>query len=219
MGFSLVVALETYKIAYVPIPKAACTSVKLAMAELDPNLDVSGLDKTDSLTFIHKSFPTVRFRPERWHKYDGWTRFTVIRDPLKRLLSGYSDRVLQKQDLVKSRKTRKAGLPTLPDPDFFFQNLAAYQENSSAIKHHSLGTEIFIGSDLSIYDHIYKMKQTKQLAAHLSEVAGQKVEIPHWNSSSQKLRLADLAKKTREGLMDYLRRDYDLLADYYNNPM
>lgn len=215
----MVVAVSSFKIAYMAVPKAACSSVKAALAMVDPHVDLTLDSMAADNTLVHKAYPTMRFRPHRWEEYEDWWRFTVVRDPLKRLLSVYTDRVVARRELFNSPKLRRqSALPMDPDPDFFFQNLSRYVDLASVVKHHAIPVRLFIGPKPLRYHHVFTVNQLGDLAAELSERTGQRAEIPKFNSSGQKIDIADLQPETRTALATMLEPEYDHLSDYFDNP-
>ena len=215
----MVIRVETHRLAYMAVPKAACTSVKAALAVLDPDQPKSHADDLDEFE-VHGIYPTMRFRPHRWDMYKEHYRFTVVRDPLKRLLAVYTNRVETLNILSNCRNIRRGmvHLPKQPDPDYFFQNLPAYILASSDIKHHSLPTWLFTGHDFSLYDRVFRTSDMDELAGALSNKIGAPVEIPHFNSSDRRLRLGDLAPKTQRALEHFLVDQYAHLAPFFDNP-
>lgn len=215
----MAITVEKHKIAYMALPKAGCSSVKSILAQIDE-------EKPDDGGFtcnkrFHAMYPTRRFRPHRWSAYGSdWYRFCIVRDPVKRLMSCYLNRVIGKRELFNSRNIRRGlvDLPTLPDPDFFFQNLQAYMKASSVIRHHALPTRLFLGRDLSQYDDVFKVSELPRLAAKLTERTGKPIELVRQNATSQKLTLDDLKPKTLKVLSRIVAEEYSLLDGYFDNP-
>ena len=222
----MVIAVDAHKIAYMALPKAGCSSVKAALARVDPAVTLPPEDEIDTNTW-HHIYPTTRFRPHRWEPYEkpDWWRFCVVRDPFKRLMACYTNRVVQMGELKNSIKIRDGreflpkNLVTDPDPDFFFQNLEAYKLGSSTIKHHALGAWLFIGPKPLRYNRVYRVEEMGELARDLSERVGEKVEMPHENSSEKRLTLDDLKPETIDSLRPFLTQEYEHLSDYYQNPL
>lgn len=216
----MVIAVPKAQLAYMAVPKAACSSVKAMLAQVDPDVTLPPPDQRDLLTY-HRIYQTRRFRSDDWSNYDGYFRFTVVRDPIKRLMSVYTNRVVEFQDLKNSRAIRNgdAGLPVDPDPDFFYQNLMDYRNAVSSIKHHILPSELFTGPDLGVYDRVYRTSEIPALAAELSEKTGQPLDATRENRSETKLDYADLSPKTHAALRDRLMVEYDHLSDYFDNPL
>lgn len=210
----MVVAVEDYEIAYVPVPKAACTSVKAMLVQMKHpgRRDVTQKE-------AHDVFPTRRFRAQRFDDHAGFFRFTVVRDPIRRLLSVYTDRVVKRDELKNSPRLRRvADLPTDPDPDFFFQNLEAYKSLSSVIKHHAMKQMVFTGENLRGYDRIYTTAQLPRLRADLAAMTGRVLDLPHANSSTRRIDYDDLAPATRAALRAHTEAEYRLFGGLFTPP-
>lgn len=216
----MVAAVEVHRIAYKAIPKAACTSIKATLAVLDPD-HPAGPELIDTNPReAHAIYPTMRYNRKRWMAYRDWWRFTVVRDPLRRLLAVYSDRVVDKQELKNARRLKRSecNLTTDPDPDYFFQNIHAYMEMASSIRHHALWAHLFTGPNLRSYDRIYRTDELGQLADELSERTGETIIIPRLNRSRSMLNYDDLAPETKAVIREFLEPDYHHFADYFERP-
>lgn len=216
------ILIGAHRLAYVPVPKAGCSTVKQLLSQIDPKYPRKFKRMGEPQKFAeHVVYPTRRFAAARFEKLNArWFRFCVIRDPLKRLLSCYTNRVLQMKDLEGSMRIKRgwADLPTDPDPDFFFQNLGRFRRGSSQIRHHSITAKYFVGKDLSIYDRVCPIEQLDSLFEELSARTGEQISPTRKNKSSVKLELDALQPKTRDCLRKELRREYKFLSDYYDNP-
>ncbi|MBY5932597.1 sulfotransferase family protein [Tateyamaria omphalii] len=215
----MVIRVDSHRLAYMAVPKAACSSVKAALAVLDPLQSQQSAEDLGQKQ-VHAIYPTMRFRKHRWDYLENHFKFTVVRDPLKRLLAVYTNRVEGLEILTHCRKIRRGRvhLPTEPDPDYFFQNLSAYVATSSDIKHHTLPTALFTGTDWSAFTKVYRTGEMQQLGDALSNHTGRDVAIPHFNSSDRRLDLGDLAPQTQRVLEVLLEDEYAHLAPYYDNP-
>lgn len=215
----MVIRVDTHRLAYMAVPKAACSSVKATLGALDPKIEVADPTAFEQKQ-VHGLYPTQRFRMHRWARVQDYFRFTVVRDPIKRLLGVYTNRVVALGELNNCRKIKRGrvDLPTDPDPDFFFQNLDAYISAASVVKHHALPTVCFTGHAMERYTKVYRTSDMKVLADDLSEHVGDEVSIPHFNSSEAKLELDDLAPATHAALAARLAEEYAHLADYFDNP-
>ncbi|WP_238366120.1 sulfotransferase family 2 domain-containing protein [Mesobacterium pallidum] len=216
----MAIAVEAYRLAYMALPKAGCSSVKEALARIDPDAALPPPEAQGHGTW-HALYPTARFRPHRWEQYEqrGWFRFCVVRDPIDRLLSVYSNRVDRFDELKNSPRVRALGLPTKPDPDYFFGHLRDYIEASSVIKHHAIGAWLFLGPKPLRYTRVYRTKELGQLGADLSLITGQTVTIPRANASERKVTWDELSGATRDSLRPFLDQEYEYLSEYYTNPL
>ena len=215
----MVVRVDPRKIAYMAVPKAACSSVKAALAAIDPNQpgnDPSAYGQKQ----VHHFYATQRFRMHRWMRLGNYFRFTVVRDPLKRLLAVYTNRVVGLRELHNCRKIKRGqvNLTADPDPDYFFQNLCGYIAVSSSIKHHTLPTVVFTGADLRRYSRVYRTSEIPALQDDLSAQIGTDVAVPHFNSSDAPLTLSDLKPATHRILGARLEHEYRHLEGYFSNP-
>jgi hypothetical protein len=213
----VVVAVDTLGLAYMPLPKAACSSVKAALARLDPA--VAAPDGPVPAETWHAIYPTRRFRPHRWQAYARHWRFCVVRDPIRRLMSCYTDRVVGRGILHHSRRLRRMhDLPADPDADFFFGHLDRYAALSSDIRHHTLGAWLFLRRPEEVFDRVYRTDELPCLAAELGRRAGRPVKLPVENASEATLRFDDLSPVTRDRLRPFLLQEYRTLSQFYENP-
>ncbi len=146
--------------------------------------------------------------------------FTVVRDPLKRLLSLYTDRIIKRRDLSRCKTILRgqADLAIDPDPDYFFENFDAYVRASSVVKHHGLPMEVFTGTDLTVYDRIYRIEELGALAKDLAKVTGKTPTLKRRNQSKSKLDFSDLGKQAKEVLRQRLTPEYEHLSEFYPVP-
>lgn len=216
----MVISVEHYRIAYMALPKAACTTVKAALARIDLDVRLPSPDQY-SHKLWHQIYPTSRFHHRKWEPYEDYWTFCVVRDPVKRLMSCFTDIVATRQLLHTSQKLRRPSvdLPIDPDPDFFFQNLDRYSEKASVVKHHSLPARAFLGRKMDRYKTVYRTENLGQLALDLNELTGREIVLNKENSSSFKLTLDDLKPETIDAIRPRLNEEYELFQDYFSNPI
>lgn len=203
--------------AYVPIPKNACSTVKRALI---------GLIEPDDHARI--TAPGARFdiHDYCWHRLDFWMtrsqlaglagfRFTIIRDPIDRLISAHANRVFDKHDLelpgTNRRLLQRRGLPLRPDLDTFALNLAFYSRANVSIAHHTR-PQATILKDVSLFDEIYRTDELSRLAGDLKARCGIDVDFGHANRSE--MRKGQLSPTALAAARDFYRRDYEMLAQY-----
>lgn len=217
----MVISVDAYKLAYMALPKAGCSSVKRALAELDPAVQLPPRSDAAEVDLWHRIYRTNRFRAGRWALYRDHFRFCVVRDPAKRLMSCYTDIVAARGALSHSPRVRAAGdLPLDPSPDAFFTRFPRYRRLSSLIKHHVLEAEIFLGPDLAgDYDRVYRTDEMDELARDLSMRAGHRVSMPHANATAMRLSVHELSGEAIDVIRPVLEQEYDYLSGFYRNPL
>lgn len=84
-----------FKIAYIPIPKSACSSVKYAL------LPLIGVDP-DTVPLIHAftGFETRRFDEIASEIDSDWFVFTVVRNPADRAMSAWRDKLRSNEKIT-----------------------------------------------------------------------------------------------------------------------
>lgn len=92
----LVLVFPHYRVAYIPIPKAANSSVKAALLPLI-GLDPSGIDDIQAFRGFRK-IPYSRFASMRT---GDWYVFSVVRDPFSRYASAYLDKVVTREIVLR----------------------------------------------------------------------------------------------------------------------
>jgi len=203
------------KIGYKFFPKVACTTIKHALYELEE----------------HKAFSPQKARVNI-HKYVAKRkistlahcerRFVVIRDPIKRFLSAYGNRVtfhkeLSKAKMLKFSKKNYHKIPFFnPTLDQFIEYFDIYS-NVRSISHHTKSISDFLeGEDLSYFTDVYKIEDLSCFEAELSDLFARDVSFDHLQTGGKKFTLKDLNKNQVAQLLQYYQQDYELLHDYYS---
>lgn len=215
------ILIPSHKIAYFDTPKAASSSVKVALYRLERGEDFTSDVAADDA--IHWVYPTRRLDPavDFAAAADFW-KCTVVRDPVARLLSAYSNRVAHHRDQLRDRFPRLRafflGLPLDPDPDTFFTRLGRYRLQSGRVRHHIDLAVRYIGTDLSRFDAVYPMERLGDFAADLSRRTGTAITFPRLQTGGPKITPDMLSPRAHAAMLDYLAPDYALLSDYYRPP-
>ncbi len=225
------VIIHPLKIAYQNIPKVGTTAlfnwlykiiIKRNKIKKPRNIRVWMKNKKNRLI---EHVPVAEFK-----KPEGYYVFCVSRDPVKRLLSAYSNRVLHfgELDLLghKGREIIDLNLAGHPSLNYFIENLEAYQSIKESILHHTQPLVHFIGTDESIYDGIFDISEMNDL---------HKTLIKHWFShgillqdddipiiykeqtSGVRFSLSDLTQKNFEKCLNIYDQDYRTLSTLDKN--
>ena len=216
--------VRKYKIAFFSTPKAASTSVKLVLYKLKEGVEWKG--DPDG---VHPEFPTsFPFDSNDFFCLSDYYKFCVIRDPIKRLLSSFYNRIYDHKDLEKCLaskgltenlfKEKYPNLNIFPNIENYLINLQAYQNFSHSIKHHTISAKFFIGNQLNLYDKIYKIESLKELAIDLGRLTGKKVLLHRKQVSKKSYIFSELPYHLKKILISYTQEEYELLSDYYIPP-
>lgn len=153
--------------------------------------------------------------------------FTVVRDPVRRLMSAYADKVRLRGRIAENFarpewQARNAGrfedLPPDPDPSTFFENLSRYARLVPDIAHHTAPIAQFLGHDLSRFDRVFLLERKWEIAKELSDRFGMPFALGEAQRTRTKLALADLSRRAQQSIIDHTQADYALLGDRYAAP-
>ena len=205
-------------VCYWPIPKCACTSVKTFFAiNIQPELEA----KQSYDVHAQPQYRAQSFEPSAYNAIDASLHSAGIRDPVKRLISAYVNRVWQKKDLIKRRNLLPEALHYVPEPNTFFRNLAKAQCASRSIRHHTLPQYDFLGPTLERYPIIGQVEELHRYFETLRTAYGFVGADPkrQVSNSARRLSLDELDRPAQVALLDYCEADYILLRDYYQPPV
>lgn len=211
--------LPEYKLIYIPIPKNACTSIKHALHEIEFGKQFNAKFDDYRLYQDHHDYYIKRSGAftgkNNLEKMKSHIRFTVVREPVKRLLSCYRNRVVDLGDLDRNRTAlRLHGLSAEPDLNTFAMNLDRYRKISSKIEHHSRPQSAFLDGTLRYLDKIYRMEDLDELFDLLKKYKPG-LTVRHRKRGGTRVALENLSEEAFEKLLLFYRDDYTLLKSYY----
>ena len=218
------VELPDHKLVFFAAPKVASSSIKRMFYEHRHNRPVPEKNEDGGNFRIHQDFSsTRRFYSIPEGKYDGWTKITLVRDPVERLLSAFANRVVEMKILsekfIEAKEFEKLGLKMNPPVFHFVRNLDRYRILSRPIWHHTDPFTAFLGHDLDYFDHIFAFNQLAELVDFVSVFTGKKATLPKaTNGVKVKSKFEELGIEGRKSLLNYCAGDYALLKDYYKPP-
>lgn len=194
----MTVSLERYRLLYVSAPKVACTSVKMAMFELENGFPFRDFHASGRLRHIHDPaiYPAMPFEQAQALARPGMLKVTLVRDPVRRLLSCYSNRVIHYRELsVKALGEGAFSDDLPPDPDLatFLARLDDYRCVSASIRLHSEPMVHFLGRGASFYDHIFNISEISKFDELIREHTGQPFKSPRLQTGGPALGMDDLS--------------------------
>jgi hypothetical protein len=129
----------------------------------------------------------------------------IKRDPLKRLISGYTNRVLFHHDIPYREE---------PTFDEFIQKFDYYMDNPidavQQLKRHFYPQSNMIGKHPSLYDHVYETEQMEDLVCLFEEVYQKPFPRLHLQQGGNQFQAAiQVEDSHRKFVKERYRRDYD----------
>jgi Sulfotransferase family len=209
-------------LAYFPVPKNACTSLKEFFYEIIHSTPFEPRRAEDGRTiYIHNlpGYSAPHFRPEFAAATGGQARLAVVRHPVRRLVSAYKNRVMAYRELSARALGQEAmerhGL--VPDPSFevFMDRIEAYRQASASIRHHTTMQAVFLGPDLSLYEHLHRVEELPRLQALLAALAGRPVALPHRQRAGAQFPDPEITPATRRKLLEFCAPDLEYLSRFY----
>lgn len=213
---------------YVPTPKCACTSLKHWIYRIEFGQEFENYQVDNKWIHIHNCGKLDQFLLSQLSNQERHSKLiALVRDPIMRLISAYSNRVFHYKELSEnmpySNKISSLGLQFNPDINYFVRHLESYQECTNIIYHHTRPCADFIGKEISLYDRIYRMDELKHLRTKIlqynanADINQENIPaIPKLQTGGPKLELNVLHPASFEKLLAYYAQDYQVLKDYYS---
>lgn len=203
------------RIGYRFIPKTACTSIKEEIFHLENKCTY---DPSLYGMHIHRYLHKYNFGSIDKCQY----RFIVVRDPVKRFLSGYSNRILHHNELSEKfiSETQPELLTELPafNPSMsqFIESLNLYRMVNTIDHHFKPFTEYLDSQDLAYFNKVFKIEDTASLASYISEIVSQEVVFPKSQTGGKKISMKELSESQLDFLFEFYHKDYELLQGIYS---
>ncbi|MCP4380932.1 MAG: sulfotransferase family protein [Hyphomicrobiales bacterium] len=133
-----------HELVYFPIPKNATTSVKLMFYALDAGHPYDEATASRLGGPVHRLYSS---EPGEWlDYYAAYTSLVIVRDPVKRVLSAYANRVLmEKVGPGRAKSLKRAGLSVKPTLDEFLAKFHRYRKVSKIIRNHTIPQVEYVG--------------------------------------------------------------------------
>lgn len=205
------VFVEKHTFSYYPVPKCACTSLKLLAFQIENEFAFRIFHINGVAKYIHDLYVSFPFAKAKVMDRPANFRFTVVRDPIDRFLSAYSNRVLQYNELSEARLRfggADASLAPRPDLGTFVVNLEQYRAADASVKHHTEPLTYFLGTDPEYFNRIYALKELDELVKWLEDRTGMALVLGHEQKGERKLGRSDLSAAEIERLQEFYAADY-----------
>lgn len=221
------IIIPELRLGYQHIPKVATTSMFRWLYTLcQENCSLSEESKINPGNvrqfFIKKDSEVATLvdnTAENISQYEDFYRFAITRDPVKRFISMYSNRVVHHRELSSQAKCaerlEQSDLQFDPEINHLISNLDEYFNCAAIIKHHSVSLMNRLGPDLTVFSRIADISQIDDVLSEIGsfwqsnglEISPQKVE--RLQTGGPKLALNALSNDSFERLLEYYAEDYE----------
>lgn len=212
--------LEKAKLTYVSVPKCACSSLKRVCHEANTGEPFRKVGEDGVKRSIHGVYGSPRFRRVRRGLKDG--RFggdliAVVRNPLDRILSCYTNKVADKGCLRTADASEFARLDVPQEPDLatFVDNLEAYREISPEVRRHSQPLTWFLGRQPGRYLSLFDMSRLQDFVELVNERAASQVVLSHYNPSPNAVRISTVAPAVAQKVDTIFAEDHEIFGAYF----
>ncbi|MCW1917807.1 sulfotransferase family protein [Rhodobacter sp. KR11] len=198
---------------YTSVPKNACTSIKRMFYEIEHGRPFEPFRRDGKLVHIHHIHSSTNFQALPPEQAAGLWKIAVLRDPLKRLVSVWRNRVMYHRELEVGRLAETpagAGLTPRPKLEEFVMNLEAYRAASVSIRRHSDPHVRFLGPDPTYYDRLYQMSELATLTRDLSDRVGRTLVMPHEQTGGPKADVSMLSAEAVARARAFYAEDYQV---------
>lgn len=214
------VFLWKWGITYFAVPKVACTSLKSMFFKIENGKYFENYVANGTVRHVHNAaYPTRTFDDIPHERIKGHKRMAVVRDPVERLLSCYSNRVLHYRELsakkIVSSALAQHDLPADPSLEDFIANLNAYRAMSWSIDHHARPMVDFLGKDPTYFENIYAMKDIPKFVEEVSKEVGQELALERLQEGEEKIPPGALSSQQRGLIENYYSKDYSSFESYF----
>lgn len=184
----MIFKINNKTVSYNPTPKCACSTVKAMLMEASNDKELCITE--NNFEFVHEKNATRIF-----YKEEADYKFCIIRDPVERFVSGYSNRVLYHRDI------------SFFEFDYFLKNFLDFYRIYPKINHHFSPQVAFIGTDPEYYDRIFWISELNELGERLTEIAGKKIEPKRLQTGGSDKKPA-LTAQQKETIKQIYKNDY-----------
>lgn len=212
--------MPAQRMAFFFSPKAGGTSLRAFLFHAENGFPFRDYSVQGTRVDANMLASNYRFNRIDHGALEGYRRFALLRDPVKRFLSGYSNRVLHYRELsieAAGRHLLHEGLPPDPDIATFVDNYVGYLRCSKPLARHFLKQQKFIGADPAYFERIFKLEKLKELVDFVNAACGTDAKMPRLQTGGPKLDFFALDEDVQANVLAICRHDiaFQLKPDYW----
>lgn len=190
------------KLLFIPIPKCGSSSVKNYFTEA-----LFGKTYGETVHFQHPELYRTITPEDLKTTYADYYSFSVVRDPVSRLVSYYMRNVFNRSLRREAHQEESfMDIPTQPGPFQFVLFFHQYRQLFKDFRHHTDPIDGFLGPFHKSLSRIYQMSELPELQARLSEAYGREISddrsMVSRDDKARKERCQQLFEKLRPWYQD-----------------
>lgn len=212
------IVLNEYNLAYFPVPKTGCTSLKEFFFEVENDRRFTPFIRNGQHFHIHHVYPSNLFSDLRQRQVESLDCFLVVRDPVARFLSAYSNRVLHHRELSEEfagNALKKRDLPSNPSLSEFVGRIDSYRGAVPTIDHHVRPLVDFAGTDAGFYTRIFSLSDVEEFADHVRKKVGKPVGLQRLQTGGPKITPDALTGKELRMLRELYAEDFIAYGNFF----
>lgn len=212
--------MPAQRMAFFFSPKSGGTSLRAFLFHAENGFPFRDYSVQGTRVDANMLAANFRFNRVDHEELKPFRRFALVRDPVARFLSGYSNRVLHYRELsieAAGRDLLREGLPPDPDIATFVENYIGYLSCSRPMARHFLKQQKFIGADAGYFERIFRLEQLDDLVTFVNSECGREAKMPRLQTGGPKLDFFALPEDVQIAVLDICRHDivFRMLPDYW----
>jgi len=212
--------MPAQRMAFFFSPKAGGTSLRAFLFHAENGFPFRDYSVQGARVDANMLAANYRFNRIDHRELSEYRRFALLRDPVKRFLSGYSNRVLHYRELsieAAGPHLLREGLPPDPDIGTFIENYVGYLRCSKPLARHFLKQQKFIGADPAYYERIFKLEKLGELVDFVNATCGTDAKMPRLQTGGPKFDFFALDEDVQAGVLEICRHDiaFRILPEYW----
>lgn len=212
--------MPAQRMAFFFSPKSGGTSLRAFLFHAENGFAFRDYSVQGARVDANMLAANYRFNRIDHSELEGYRRFALVRDPVRRFLSGYSNRVLHYRELsieAAGRDLLREGLPPDPDIETFVENYIGYLRCSKPLARHFLKQQKFIGNDPGYFERIFRLEKVGELVDFVNAECGTQAVMPRLQTGGPKLDFQGLSEDLQIEILEICRHDiaFQLMPDYW----
>lgn len=186
--------------------------------ELENGFPFKGYMVNGKRRHIHQYYASSLWENVPHKRVANFQRVTLVRDPVERFLSAYSNRVVHHKELSPAKtgpNFENKGLEYNPGLDLFIERFEDYYAASGSIFHHMRPMVDFIGEEASYFSKVYNIKDITQFLVDISEHVGVDLTIGRLQTGGPKLKKENLTEPQLTRIKSFYKNDYRAFHNYF----